>query len=41
MGKFNDFSALIALKKDLGKKETPGEEGGPQQKRRNRTVAGK
>ena len=41
MGKFNDFSALKTLKKDLEKKETPGEEAAPQQKRRNRTVAGK
>lgn len=41
MGKFNDFSALKTLKKDLEKKETPGEEAAPQQKRRNHTVAGK
>ena len=41
MGKFNDFSALKTLKKDLEKKETPGEEAAPKQKRRNRTVAGK
>ena len=41
MGKFNDFSALKTLKKDLEKKETPGEEAAPQQKRRNRTVSGK
>ena len=41
MGKFNDFSALKTLKKDLEKKETPGEEAVQQQKRRNRTVAGK
>lgn len=40
MGKFNDFSALKTLKKDLEKKEPPGEEA-VQQKRRNRTVAGK
>ena len=41
MGKFNDFSALKTLKKDLEKKETPGEEAAPQQKRRNRTIVGK
>lgn len=41
MGKFNDFSALKTLKKDLEKKEPPGEEAVEQQKRRNRTVAGK
>ncbi|MGM9742773.1 MAG: hypothetical protein ACI3ZC_06910 [Candidatus Cryptobacteroides sp.] len=41
MEKFNDFSALKTLKKDLEKKETPGEEAVQQQKRRNRTVAGK
>lgn len=40
MGKFNDFSALKTLKKDLEKKKPPGEEA-VQQKRRNRTVAGK
>lgn len=41
MGKFNDFSALKTLKKDLEKKETPGEEAVQQQKRRNRTIVGK
>lgn len=41
MGKFNDFSALKTLKKDLEKKEPPGEEAVQQQKRRNRTIVGK
>ena len=37
MDKFNDFSALKALKKDLEEKESSGKEGTPQPKKRSRT----
>ena len=41
MDKFNDFSALKALKKDLEEKEFSGKEGTPQPKKRSRTVVHK
>ena len=41
MDKFNDFSALKALKKDLEEKESSGKEGMPQPKKRSRTVVHK
>ena len=41
MSKFNDFSALKALKKDLEEKESSGKEGVPQPKTRSRTVVHK
>ena len=41
MDKFNDFSALKALKKDLEEKVSSGKEGMPQPKKRSRTVVHK
>lgn len=41
MDKFNDFSALKALKKDLEEKESSGKEGTPQPKKRSRMVVHK
>ena len=41
MDKFNDFSALKALKKDLEEKKSSGKEGTPQPKKRSRTVVHK
>ena len=41
MDKFNDFSALKALKKDLEEKESSGKEGTPQPMKRSRTVVHK
>lgn len=41
MDKFNDFSALKALKKNLEEKASSGKEGTPQPKKRSRTVVHK
>ena len=41
MGKFNDFSALKALKKDLEKKSISGKDVAPQPQKRSRTVVHK
>ena len=41
MDKFNDFSALKALKKNLEEKESSGKEGTPLPKKRSRTVVHK
>ncbi|MGM9765755.1 MAG: hypothetical protein ACI3ZO_05295, partial [Candidatus Cryptobacteroides sp.] len=41
MGRYNDLSALKALKKELEKKDPGTEDAAPQQRRRSRTVANK